>query len=100
MARSILLTGVVAPVGGKPFPVLIALTEAFTAPNSYRVPLRGCFALGKAEGNASSERADIQVVLRDVASEMALWQLVEMPRESRLDEGAQREKRVLGSNVP
>ena len=62
MARSILLTGVDAPVGGKPFPVLIALTEAFTAPNSYRVPLRGCFALGKAEGNASSERADIQVV--------------------------------------
>ncbi len=62
MARSILLTGVDAPVRGKPFPVLIALTEAFTAPNSYRVPLRGCFALGKAEGNASSERADIQVV--------------------------------------
>ncbi len=62
MARAILLTGVDAPVGGKPFPVLIALTEAFTAPNSYRVPLRGCFALGKAEGNASSERADIQVV--------------------------------------
>ncbi|MFQ5539067.1 MAG: hypothetical protein ACE5FB_01590, partial [Candidatus Binatia bacterium] len=36
MARSILLTGVDAPVGGKPFPVLIALTEAFNAPNSYR----------------------------------------------------------------
>ncbi len=62
MARSILLTGVDAPVGGKPFPVLIALREAFNTPNSYRLPLRGCFALGKAEGNASSERADIQVV--------------------------------------
>ncbi len=62
MARSILLTGVDAPVGGKPFPVLIALREAFNAPNSYRLPLKGCFALGKAEGNASSERADIQVV--------------------------------------
>jgi hypothetical protein len=34
------------------------------------------------------------------ASERALWQLVEMPREARLDEGAQRGKRVLGSNVP
>lgn len=62
MAQSVLLTGVDAPVGGKPFPVLLALSEAFIAPNSYRVPLRGCFALGKAEGNASSERADIQVV--------------------------------------
>ncbi len=27
-------------------------------------------------------------------------QLVEMPREARLDEGVQRGKRVLGSNVP
>ena len=62
MARSVLLTGVDAPVGGKPFPVLLALTEAFASPNSYQVPLKGCFALGKAEGNASSERADIQIV--------------------------------------
>ncbi|MBI2997662.1 MAG: TraB/VirB10 family protein [Deltaproteobacteria bacterium] len=62
MARSVLLTGIDAPVGGKPFPVLLALKEAFTAPNSYRVPLKNCFALGKAEGNISSERADIQVV--------------------------------------
>jgi hypothetical protein len=62
MARSVLLTGVDAPVGGKPFPVLLALNEAFASPNSYSVPLKGCFALGKAEGNASSERADIQIV--------------------------------------
>ena len=62
MARSVLLTGVDAPVGGKPFPVLLALKEAFASPNSYSVPLKGCFALGKAEGNASSERADIQIV--------------------------------------
>jgi hypothetical protein len=62
MARSVLLTGADAPVGGKPFPVLVALKEAFASPNSYRVPLKGCFALGKAEGNASSERADIQIV--------------------------------------
>jgi conjugal transfer pilus assembly protein TraB len=62
MARSILLTGADAPVGGKPFPVLVALNEAFTSPNSYSVPLKGCFALGKAEGNASSERADIQII--------------------------------------
>jgi len=39
-------------------------------------------------------------ILGDVASERALRQLVEMPREARLDEGAQRGKRVLGSNVP
>jgi hypothetical protein len=62
MARSVLLTGADAPVGGKPFPVLLALKEAFASPNSYQVPLKGCFALGKAEGNASSERADIQIV--------------------------------------
>src|SRR5713226_338674 len=62
MARSVLLTGADAPVGGKPFPVLVALKEAFASPNSYSVPLKGCFALGKAEGNASSERADIQIV--------------------------------------
>jgi Bacterial conjugation TrbI-like protein len=62
MARSVLLTGADAPVGGKPFPVLLALREAFASPNSYSVPLKGCFALGKAEGNASSERADIQIV--------------------------------------
>jgi conjugal transfer pilus assembly protein TraB len=62
MARSVLLTGADAPVGGKPFPVLLALKEAFASPNSYSVPLKGCFALGKAEGNASSERADIQIV--------------------------------------
>jgi hypothetical protein len=62
MARSLLLTGVDAPVGGKPFPVLLALKAAFASPNSYQVPLKGCFALGKAEGNASSERADIQIV--------------------------------------
>jgi conjugal transfer pilus assembly protein TraB len=62
MAHSVLLTGVDAPVGGKPFPVLLVLKEAFASPNSYQVPLKGCFALGKAEGNASSERADIQIV--------------------------------------
>ena len=62
MAHSVLLTGVDAPVGGKPFPVLLALKEAFASPNSYQVPLKGCFALGKAEGNATSERADIQIV--------------------------------------
>ena len=62
MARSVLLTGADAPVGGKPFPVLVALKEAFASPNSYNVPLKDCFALGKAEGNASSERADIQIV--------------------------------------
>ena len=33
----------------------------------------------------------------DVASERAKWQLVEMPREARLNEGAQRGKRELGS---
>ncbi len=37
-----------------------------------------------------------KTVVGDVASEMALWQLVEMPRAARLDEGAQRGKRVLG----
>ena len=46
----------------KTFSRPLALKEAFASPNSYQVPLKGCFALGKAEGNASSERADIQIV--------------------------------------
>lgn len=62
MASSLLLNGVDAPIGAKSFPVLLALKEAFYAPNSYRVPLKGCFILGKAEGDASSERANIQVI--------------------------------------
>jgi hypothetical protein len=53
-------------------------------------------------GNMAQDRlrTNREIVLGDVAFEMALWQLVEMPREARLDEGAQRGKRVLGSNVP
>ena len=46
------------------------------------------------------EWPSLRNILWDVASERALWQLVEMAREARLDEDAYRGKRVLGSNVP
>jgi len=56
--------------------------------------------MAKVDKGRTARIEELLIVIGDVASERALWQLVAMPRESRLDEGAQREKRVLGSNVP
>ena len=60
--RGTLLTGVYAPSKqGNPLPVLIRLKEAFYGPNNTRIPLQGAFAIGKATGDLTSERALVQI---------------------------------------
>ena len=57
-----LLTGVYAPAeAANPLPVLIRLNEAFYGPNETRIPLEGAFAIGKATGDLTSERALVQI---------------------------------------
>jgi hypothetical protein len=59
---STLLTGAYAPADQeRPLPVLVRVNEAFTGPNHTRVPLQGCFAVGKAAADLGSERATIQI---------------------------------------
>jgi CheY-specific phosphatase CheX len=60
--RGTLLTGVYAPSQqSNPLPVLIRLKEAFYGPNNTRIPLEGAFAIGKATGDLTSERALVQI---------------------------------------
>ena len=60
--RGTLLTGVFAPSQqSNPLPVLIRLKEAFFGPNDTRIPLEGAFAIGKATGDLTSERALVQI---------------------------------------
>ena len=60
--RGTLLTGVYAPSQqSNPLPVLIRLKEAFYGPNESRINLEGAFAVGKATGDLTSERALIQI---------------------------------------
>lgn len=56
-----LLTGVFAPVTGEPLPVLLRLDAALFGPQRSRVPLRGAFLVGKAQGDANSKRATVQL---------------------------------------
>ncbi len=57
-----LLSGVYAPMDeARALPVLISIDEAFYGPNQSRIPLKGCFAIGKAAGDATTDRAHIQV---------------------------------------
>ncbi len=56
-----LLTGVFAPVTGEPLPVLLRLDAALLGPQRSRVPLRGAFIVGKAQGDANSRRATVQL---------------------------------------
>ncbi len=60
--KGTLLTGVYAPSQqSNPLPVLIRLKEAFYGPNESRINLEGAFAIGKATGDLTSERALIQI---------------------------------------
>ena len=60
--KGTLLTGVYAPSkDSNPLPVLIRLKEAFFGPNNTRIPLEGAFAIGKATGDLTSERALVQI---------------------------------------
>ena len=56
-----LLTGVFAPVSGDPLPVLMRLDAALIGPQRSRVPVRGAFLVGKAQGDANSRRAVVQL---------------------------------------
>jgi hypothetical protein len=56
-----LLTGVFAPVTGEPLPVLLRLDAALIGPQRSRVPIRGAFLVGKAQGDANSRRATVQL---------------------------------------
>lgn len=56
-----LLTGVFAPVTGEPLPVLLRLDAAVVGPQRSRVPIRGAFLVGKAQGDANSKRATVQL---------------------------------------
>jgi len=62
--KGVLLTGVTAPVGSgrKSFPVTIMVTDAFNGPNQTRVPLTGAMLIGRATGDAGTERAFIQII--------------------------------------
>jgi hypothetical protein len=56
-----LLTGVFAPVSGEPLPVLLRLDAALVGPQRSRIPLRGAFLVGKAQGETNSRRAVVQL---------------------------------------
>lgn len=64
--RAALLSGVDAPTGGgnqqqNPMPVLLRLQDDAQLPNDFRAALKGCFALGDAHGDLSTERALIRL---------------------------------------
>lgn len=66
MFRATLLNGVVAPTGqagqANPVPVIMkVMTNAILPNDQYRYQLRGCFIMGSASGNASSERVDVRL---------------------------------------
>lgn len=56
-----LLTGVFAPTTGEALPVLLRLDAALVGPQRSRVPLAGAFLVGKAQGDANSRRAVVQL---------------------------------------
>lgn len=60
-AEGVMLTGVFAPVEGQAMPVQIRVTSDWTTPNRGRVALGDAFLVGKAQGDANSERAIIQL---------------------------------------
>jgi len=61
-ASCTLLTGIYAPTTGEPLPVLLRVDELAIGPNKSRVPIRGAFLVGKAQGDANSHRAIVQLV--------------------------------------
>jgi len=56
-----LLTGVFAPTTGEALPVLLRLDAALIGPQRTRVPITGAFLVGKAQGEANSRRAVVQL---------------------------------------
>lgn len=72
-----LLSGVYAPVNGEALPVLLRLDAALIGPARSRVPIRDAFLVGKAQGDANSERAVIQLQTISYVAESG--QAVEVP---------------------
>lgn len=56
-----LMTGAFAPTTGEPLPVLLRLESALVGPRRSRVPIRGAYLVGKAQGDANSARAIVQL---------------------------------------
>lgn len=67
-AEATLLTGVFAPTGGEPLPVLLRLDAALVGPNRTRLPLHHALLVGKAIGDANSRRATVQIDTLSVAT--------------------------------
>ncbi|MBI4566483.1 MAG: TraB/VirB10 family protein [Planctomycetes bacterium] len=68
-AEATLLTGVFAPTNGEPLPVLLRLDAALVGPNRSRLPLPRALLVGKAVGDANSERATIQIETLSIATD-------------------------------
>ncbi len=60
-AQATLLTGVYAPTEGGVLPVKIRLDAAFIGPNRSRIPIQDAFLIGKATGDANSQRVVVQL---------------------------------------
>ncbi len=60
-AEATLLTGVYAPTEGGVLPVKIRLDAAFIGPNRSRIPIQDAFLIGKATGDANSQRVVVQL---------------------------------------
>jgi hypothetical protein len=58
--KGTLLTGCYAPVSGSPMPVLMRLERLACGPNNSRIPVKGAFLIGRAQGDANSNRAIVQ----------------------------------------
>lgn len=63
--RVVLMTGIDAPSGargkGSPYPVLLKIIDHAQLPNKWRSDIEGCFMIGEAYGELSSERVHIRV---------------------------------------
>jgi len=53
--------GVLAPAGGKAYPVIGVIKRIALGPNKSSIPVRGCQIIGKAKGNIGYRIAEVQV---------------------------------------
>lgn len=62
--KVVLMTGIDAPSGargkGSPYPVLLKILDHAQLPNKWRSDIEGCFVIGEAYGELSSERVHIR----------------------------------------
>lgn len=60
-SRATLLTGVYAPTDGSTLPVFLRLNEVVVGANATRIPIQQALLVGRARGDANSERAIIEI---------------------------------------